>query len=89
VIMATIIMDYVVYLFTASMRTGVLALIMDGIFMILFLEKTWPLWWIFAVVVILRWFHVVSANSESHTDDSAKYDQNESNVMSGRIASRA
>jgi hypothetical protein len=72
VIMATIIMDYVVYLFTASMRTGVLALIMDGIFMILFLEKTWPLWWIFAVV-----------------DDSAKYDQNESNVMSGRIASRA
>jgi hypothetical protein len=57
--------------------------------MILFLEKTWPLWWMFAVVVILRWFHVLSANSDSHTDDPVKYDQGESNVMSGRIASRA
>jgi hypothetical protein len=57
--------------------------------MILFLEKTWPLWWMFAIVVILRWFHVLSANSGSHTDDPVKCDQGESNVMSGRIASRA
>jgi hypothetical protein len=57
--------------------------------MILFLEKTWPLWWMFAVVLILRWFHVLSANSGSHGDDSVKYEQGESTVISGRIASRA
>ena len=28
--------------------------------MIHFFETTWCLWWIFAVVVIIRWFHVVS-----------------------------
>ncbi|HEX8817353.1 MAG TPA: hypothetical protein VF753_17800 [Terriglobales bacterium] len=28
--------------------------------MILFLEKTWPLWWIFAVIIILRWFSATS-----------------------------
>jgi len=28
--------------------------------MIHFFESTWCLWWIFAVVVIIRWFHVVS-----------------------------
>jgi len=30
--------------------------------MIPFFEKTWFLWWIFAVVVILRWFHTQSAD---------------------------
>jgi hypothetical protein len=24
-----------------------------------FIEKTWPLWWVFALFVIVRWFHVV------------------------------
>jgi hypothetical protein len=28
----------------------------------LFIEKTWFIWWAFAVVAILRWFHVSSAN---------------------------
>ena len=28
--------------------------------MILFLEKTWFLWWIFAVAAILRWFHGIA-----------------------------
>ncbi len=28
--------------------------------MIHFFESTWFLWWIFAVVVIIRWFHVVA-----------------------------
>jgi len=30
--------------------------------MIPFFEKTWFLWWIFAVVVILRWFHTQSTD---------------------------
>ena len=32
--------------------------------MILFLEKTWFLWWIFAVAAILRWFHGIAAGPE-------------------------
>jgi hypothetical protein len=29
---------------------------------ILFLEKTWFVWWMLATVVGLRWFHLLSAN---------------------------
>lgn len=53
------------------------------------LDKTWLLWWMFAVVVILRWFHVLSANSGSDASDSANYEEGESNVISGKIAARA
>ena len=38
--------------------------------MLAFLEKTWPIWWIFATVVLLRWFHVNSQTPddwETHT----------------------
>lgn len=30
--------------------------------MILFIEKTWFLWWMLAIVVGLRWFHLVSTS---------------------------
>jgi len=30
--------------------------------MISFFEKTWFLWWMFAVLIILRWFHTQSAD---------------------------
>lgn len=30
--------------------------------MILFVAKTWFLWWMFATVFIVRWFHMVSAH---------------------------
>ena len=26
--------------------------------MLAFLDSTWPLWWILAILVLLRWFHV-------------------------------
>ena len=29
--------------------------------MLALFEKTWVLWWMLAVVVIVRWFHVLSA----------------------------
>jgi hypothetical protein len=29
-----------------------------------FIEKTWFLWWIFTVFMILRWFHTSSAGCE-------------------------
>ena len=33
--------------------------------MLQFIENTWFLWWIFAIVVIFRWFHVFSTDPES------------------------
>ena len=32
--------------------------------MLQFIESTWFLWWVFAVIVILRWFHVLSVGPE-------------------------
>ncbi len=34
--------------------------------MILFIQRTWFMWWILATVLILRWFHLFA----SHTDES-------------------
>jgi hypothetical protein len=34
-----------------------------------FLESTWPLWWIFALAMIFRWFHVVAASSRLPEDE--------------------
>lgn len=31
--------------------------------MLALLESTWPVWWILAILVLLRWFHI---NSLSH-----------------------
>lgn len=28
--------------------------------MLIFLENTWPIWWIFAIVILLRWFRINS-----------------------------
>jgi hypothetical protein len=30
--------------------------------MILFLQRTWFLWWILATLVVLRWFHLFSSH---------------------------
>lgn len=32
--------------------------------MLQFMENTWFAWWIFALVVIFRWFHVLSSHPE-------------------------
>jgi hypothetical protein len=57
--------------------------------MIPFFDKTWLLWWMFAVVVILRWFHVLCANPGSHALESPEDDRGESHAISGKIASQA
>lgn len=33
--------------------------------MIPFIEKTWFLWWVVAVSIILRWFHLLSTTAEN------------------------
>jgi hypothetical protein len=37
--------------------------------MIPFMEKTWLLWWMFAVVVIVRWFHALQTTQELKRGD--------------------
>jgi hypothetical protein len=37
---------------------------------IVFIQKTWFLWWFLATVVILRWFHLFS----SHSDDAGPFE---------------
>jgi hypothetical protein len=33
-----------------------------GTLLITFIEKTWFLWWIFAIMIILRWFSAASVD---------------------------
>jgi hypothetical protein len=35
--------------------------------MLAFLESTWPVWWILAILVLLRWFHVNALPDDSET----------------------
>jgi hypothetical protein len=58
--------------------------------MTLFIEKTWFLWWMFAVVLILRWFHVssVDIDAEEGTLPIAS-GKHESEGVHKQLASRA
>ena len=43
--------------------------------MVEFFEKTWFIWWLFGIVVIVRWFQIVSCgpeieSAEHHGEDS-------------------
>ncbi len=38
--------------------------------MILFVEKTWFLWWIVSIVFAVRWFHVVAMRSKMESPES-------------------
>jgi hypothetical protein len=33
--------------------------------MLSFFESTWPFWWIIAILVLLRWFHVNALAAEA------------------------
>jgi len=57
--------------------------------MISFLAKTWFVWWMLAVVFILRWVHVLPADPESDLLESPKDDQGTPNFISGQVVSRA
>jgi hypothetical protein len=43
--------------------------------MIPFMEKTWFLWWMLAIVVIVRWFHLLQATDTLESDASASAPQ--------------
>jgi hypothetical protein len=40
---------------------------------ILFLQKTWFLWWILATVFILRWFHLFSSDAHERVLEAADW----------------
>jgi hypothetical protein len=53
---------------------------------ILFIEKTWFLWWMLAIVVAMRWFHLLSAKKMQSADLSASEAQEqEAYMVSWRI----
>ena len=53
--------------------------------MLQFIENTWFLWWIFALVMIFRWFHVLSASSESDLEQTAETDPNPASASGNQL----
>ncbi len=40
--------------------------------MLTFFESTWPLWWIIAILALLRWFHVNALGSENDATQTSR-----------------
>jgi hypothetical protein len=53
--------------------------------MILFIAKTWFLWWIFAVVFIVRWFHVVSARATTENFNTVASDREQAQTICAQL----
>lgn len=54
--------------------------------MILFIEKTWFLWWMVAIIVVLRWFHLSAGAKMEGTDAAASEEkEEEAYIRSWRI----
>jgi hypothetical protein len=52
-----------------------------------FIAKTWFLWWMFAIVIVLRWFHLlVSANAKMESPNAlASEEEQEAYIVSWRV----
>lgn len=57
--------------------------------MIPFIEKTWFLWWTLAVVVILRWFHLMSTCDKASDLDRLSSEEEVAYVRSWRLLRKA
>jgi hypothetical protein len=58
--------------------------------MTLFIEKTWFVWWMFAIVLILRWFHVSAVDIDAEEENppiASRKDEAEG--LHSQLASRA
>jgi hypothetical protein len=54
--------------------------------MILFIAKTWFFWWMFAVVFIVRWFHVVSVRAATTEDfNTAASDREQTQMVCAQL----
>jgi hypothetical protein len=54
---------------------------------ILFIQKTWFLWWILASVVILRWFHLFSSSTHETALEAVDSGEEEACTASNQILS--
>jgi hypothetical protein len=55
--------------------------------MIAFIERTWFFWWMVAVLVILRWFHLFSSETDERVLDASDSGTRGSSVGSSQIPS--
>jgi hypothetical protein len=55
--------------------------------MILFLQKTWLLWWILAILVMLRWFHLFSSRMHEKILEANESAKEEASTTSKQIPS--
>lgn len=54
--------------------------------MIPFISKTWFLWWTLAILIAVRWFHLVSAKKMQSADASAsEAEEQQACMVSWRI----
>jgi len=57
---------------------------------ILFIEKTWFLWWMLAIFVAVRWFHQLSAGGRIEDPDGlASEEEERAYIVSWRILHKA
>jgi hypothetical protein len=57
---------------------------------ILFIEKTWFLWWMLAIFLALRWFHVLSAAAKKMEGPYAlALEEEQAYIVSRRILRKA
>jgi hypothetical protein len=55
--------------------------------MIVFIQKTWFLWWVLATLVILRWFHLFSSRTDEWAFEAADSGEEEVATASNQIPS--
>ena len=53
--------------------------------MIVFLQKTWFLWWILGTLFILRWFHRLSSHPEARALEAADSGEEKAVTASNEI----
>jgi hypothetical protein len=56
---------------------------------ILFIEKTWFLWWMLAIFVAVRWFHLLSSSRTEGLDARALEEEERAYIVSWRILNKA
>ncbi|MGA7218194.1 MAG: hypothetical protein WBX38_07770 [Candidatus Sulfotelmatobacter sp.] len=58
--------------------------------MLVFIEKTWFLWWMLAMVAGIRWFHLISVNSKVEGFEApAPEEEEQAYIVSWRILRNA
>ena len=57
--------------------------------MILFLENSWYLWWVLAMVLAVRWFHALSSRNQLEAIDVRASEEEQAYIVSWQILHKA